>query len=129
MPPDIGNIPLRQRYAFGSKIDESTRRWGRPNFYATVPHYRLARLHQLLLEYPEYHAQAVEVHGYFVSPERRQVHPTVLDVLGPAYAPREFHGVSIDNSVLEDCVVKEKNEILKEGEREQTRLAEEARRR
>ncbi len=99
------------------------------HLYATVPHYRLARLHQLLLEYPEYQAQAVEVHGYFVSPERPQVHPTVLDVLGPAYAPKEFHGVSIDNSVLEDCVVEEKNEILKEGEREQTRLAEEARRR
>jgi fatty acid desaturase len=97
------------------------------HLYATVPHYRLARLHQVLLEYPEYREQAIEVHGYFVSPERPQVHPTVLDVLGPGYAAREFHGVHIDNTVLEDCVVEEKNEILKEGEQEKRRLTEQAR--
>jgi len=96
------------------------------HLYATVPHYRLARLHQVLLEYPEYREQATEVHGYFVSPEQPQVHPTVLDVLGPAYAAREFHGVHIDNTVLEDCVVEEKNEILREGEQEQRRLTEQA---
>jgi fatty acid desaturase len=88
------------------------------HLFATVPHYRLRRLHEELLEYPEYREQAVEVHGYFVSPERPQVHPTVVDVLGPAYAAREFHGVHIDNSVLEDCEVEEKAEILREGERE-----------
>lgn len=97
------------------------------HLYATVPHYRLARLHQILLEYPEYQEQAIEVHGYFVSPEHPQVHPTVVDVLGPAYAAKEFHGVHIDNTVLEDCVVEEKNEILKEGEQEKHRLAEQAR--
>ncbi|MBN9118341.1 MAG: fatty acid desaturase [Planctomycetes bacterium] len=57
------------------------------HMYATVPHYRLRRLHALLMEYPEYRAEALEVHGYFVSPERPQVHPTVVDVLGPDYAP------------------------------------------
>jgi fatty acid desaturase len=86
------------------------------HLFATVPHYRLRRLHRLLLDYPEYRAQAVEVHGYFRSPERPQVHPTVVDVLGPDYAPREFRGVHIDNSVLEDDEVEEKAEILREGE-------------
>ena len=52
--------------------------------------------------------EAVQVHGYFVSPERPRVHPTVLDVLGPEYAANEAHGVHIDNSVLEDCKVEEK---------------------
>jgi fatty acid desaturase len=57
------------------------------HMYATVPHYRLKRLHQLLMEYPEYRAEALEVHGYLASPERPKVHPTVVDVLGPEYAP------------------------------------------
>jgi hypothetical protein len=94
--------------------------------YATVPHYRLARLHQFLLEYPEYREQAVEVHGYFISPEHPQIHPTVLDVLGAEYAANEFRGVHIDNTVLEDCVVEEKNVILEEGKQEQRRLADKA---
>jgi fatty acid desaturase len=88
------------------------------HLFATVPHYRLRRLHEELLLCADYREQAVEVYGYFLSPERPQKHPTVLDVLGPAYAPREFHGVHIDNSVLEDCQVEEKAEILREGELE-----------
>jgi fatty acid desaturase len=91
--------------------------------YATVPHYRLRELHEILLGYPEYREQAVEVHGYFLSPERPQVHPTVLDVLGPSYAAREFRGVHIDNTVLDDCVVEEKEQIVAEGEQEKRRLA------
>ena len=93
------------------------------HLYATVPHFRLARLHQVLLEYPEYREQAVEVHGYFFTPEHPQTHPTVLDVLGPEYAAREFRGVHIDNTVLEDCVVEEKEQILEEGEQEAKRVA------
>jgi fatty acid desaturase len=98
------------------------------HLYATVPHYRLRRLHEALLEYPEYRAQAQEVHGYFVSPEHPQVHPTVVDVLGPEYAPREFRGVHIDNSVLEDDEVEEKAAIIAEGEAEKQRLAQAAQR-
>jgi fatty acid desaturase len=98
------------------------------HLYATVPHYRLRKLHELLLEYPEYREQGLEVHGYFISPERPKVHPTVIDVLGPEYAPHEFHGVHIDNTVLEDCEVEEKNEILREGEQEKQRLTEAAQR-
>jgi fatty acid desaturase len=91
------------------------------HLFATVPHYRLRALHELLLEYPEYREQAVEVHGYFLPPHRPPTHPTVLDVLGPDYAPKGFRGVHIDNSVLEDDVVEEKAEILKEGEAEARR--------
>jgi fatty acid desaturase len=96
------------------------------HLYATVPHYRLRRLHELLLDYPEYREQALEVHGYFLPPEKNSSHPTVLDVLGPAYAPKSFRGVHIDNSVLEDDEVEEKAEILKEGEAEARRLAQQA---
>ncbi len=96
------------------------------HLYATVPHYRLDRLHAALLEYPEYQDEAVQVHGYFVSPDKPQIHPTVLDVLGPDYAPRAFHGVHIDDTVLEDVVVEEKAEILREGAAEKQRLCAEA---
>lgn len=95
------------------------------HLYATVPHYRLLQLHRELLQYPEYATQAVEVHGYFVSPEKPQVHPTVLDVVGPEYAPRDRRDVYIDNTVLDDGVVEEKEAIVREGEAEKKRLSEE----
>ena len=52
------------------------------------------------------------------------MHPTVLDVLGPEYAAKEFHGVHIDNTVLDDCVVDEKDDVIEEGEQEAKRVAE-----
>jgi fatty acid desaturase len=97
------------------------------HIYASVPHYRLKQLHEALLEYPEYRQHALEVHGYFLSPEHPQLHPTVLDVVGAEYAAHEFRGVHIDNSVLEDDEVEEKDAILKEGADEAQRLAEQGR--
>jgi fatty acid desaturase len=96
------------------------------HLFASVPHYRLRRLHEALLEYPEYRQQAVEVHGYFASPERPQEHPTVLDVLGPQFAAKEFRGVHIDDTVLEDEEVEDKDAILREGQEEATRVAAQA---
>jgi fatty acid desaturase len=87
------------------------------HLYASVPHYRLRDLHEALLEYPEYRAQAVVVEGYFLPRHRPPTAPTVLDVLGPDYAPRG-RDVHIDNSVLDDDVVEEKDAILREGEEE-----------
>jgi fatty acid desaturase len=94
------------------------------HMFASVPHYRLKELHSVLLQSPEYREQALEVHGYFASPERPKVHPTVLDVIGPEYAAREFRGVHIDNTVLEDVEVEEKEAILEDGAREAQRVAE-----
>ncbi len=85
------------------------------HLFASVPHYRLRQLHQLLMEYPAYREEAIEVEGYFLPSKRPPQHPTVLDVLGPEYAPRE-QGIYIDNSVLEDDVVDEKDEILRQGQ-------------
>jgi fatty acid desaturase len=92
--------------------------------FATVPHYRLRELHETLLTYDEYRAQAVVIEGYFLPPRRRVgtssvvKHPTVLDVLGPDYAPHNPADVFIDNSVLEGVRVDEKAEILREGQAE-----------
>jgi fatty acid desaturase len=66
------------------------------HLFSSVPHYRLRELHEALLPYPEYRQQAVVVHGYFLPP-----HPTVLDVLGPAYALPASIPAHIDDTVLE----------------------------
>jgi len=50
------------------------------HMYASVPHYRLPRLHEFLLQFEPYRAACVEVHNY-VLPRRRFPAPTVLDVL------------------------------------------------
>jgi fatty acid desaturase len=84
------------------------------HLFATVPHYRLKALHELLLGYPEYRAQAVIVEGYFLPRHRPPTHPTVVDVLGPAYAPATGE-VYIDDTVLEGIRVDERQEIIREG--------------
>jgi fatty acid desaturase len=88
------------------------------HLFVTVPHYRLRQLHELLLEYPEYRDQATVVEGYFFPRHRPPANPTVLDVLGPGYAPRDLTEVHIENTVLDGEEVEEKEEILREGEAE-----------
>ena len=85
------------------------------HMYATVPHYRLKKLHTLLMRYDEYRAEALEVHGYFVSPERPQVHPTVVDVLGLEYAPRTAD-VHIDAEAVSVVEFNDKEGLAKEVE-------------
>jgi fatty acid desaturase len=86
------------------------------HLYATIPHYRLKRLHLVLSDYPEYREQAVVVEGYFLPPHHPQTNPTVLDVLGPAYAPNG-QGVYIDETVMDGDEFEGKDELRAEGER------------
>jgi hypothetical protein len=66
-----------------------------------------------LLAYEEYRTQAVVVEGYFVPPMGRSLpRPTVLDVLGPEYAPADHADVFIDNTVLDGVRVDDKAELL-----------------
>ena len=71
------------------------------HIYATIPHYRLHKLHQKLMEVPEYRERAVVVEGYFFPPRDPKTNPTVVDVLGPEYSARHTDEVSIDNTVME----------------------------
>jgi len=99
------------------------------HMFSTVPHFRLRELHDILLEYPEYRETATVVEGYIWPKRRPPTCPTVVDVLGPDYAPQEFRDVFIDNSVLEGQNVsdREKNEILDDGVREAERVRRSAR--
>jgi fatty acid desaturase len=84
------------------------------HIFASVPHYRLKELHELLTQCAEYREQAVEVEGYFLPYEKPPTKPTVLDVLGPQFhlQTAEIH---IDNDVLDAEEVEEKEEILRHG--------------
>ena len=87
------------------------------HMFSTIPHYRLKELHEAMLEYPEYREQATVVEGYFWPKEQPPVRPTVVDVLGPAYAPQEFRDVYIDNSVLEGQIVTDRGKRGNPGRR------------
>jgi fatty acid desaturase len=86
------------------------------HLYVTIPHYRLKALHELLMEYPEYRDEAVVVEGYFFPKVRPPVNPTVLDVVGPAFAVKG-HVPHIENEVLEVGNFQDRAEIEREGER------------
>jgi len=85
------------------------------HMFCTVPHYRLRELHDLLMAYPEYQTEAVVVKGYFLAPETPKVHPTVIDVLGPDFAPRTGE-VHIDNEVMGEDNFRDREAIEREGE-------------
>ena len=93
------------------------------HMFATVPHYRLGELHELLLNDPDYRLRATVVEGYFLPKERPPTKPTVVDVLGPDFAPLPDNDVFIDNSILEDQQVddRDKAEIIADGEQEAQR--------
>jgi fatty acid desaturase len=98
------------------------------HMFSTIPHFRLKELHELMLGVPEYREEATVVEGYFRPKTRPPTRPTVVDVLGPEYAPREFHDVYIDNAVLEGRNVSdlERREIMEEGAREAERVRQQA---
>lgn len=87
------------------------------HIFATIPHYRLHKLHEHLLTYEEYREHAVTVEGYFYPPHQPQVNPTVLDILGPEYAAKHTEEVHIDNTVMEGDKFEGKEELLEEGRR------------
>ncbi len=87
------------------------------HLFASVPHYRLKELHEVLSQCAEYRQQAVVVEGYFMPYEKPPTKPTVVEVLGPAYHSLS-KDVHIDNEVLESEEVDEKDDILRQGEEE-----------
>jgi fatty acid desaturase len=87
------------------------------HMYATVPHYRLRKLHELLMDYPEYRAQGVVVKGYFFPAEYPKAAPTVLDVLGGEYAARHTAAVHVDDTVMENDRFDDADEIRADGAR------------
>lgn len=82
------------------------------HLFASIPHYRLRRLHEALLQYPDYRESAIEVDGVVRAPAAAG-HRNLLAVLG-AESAKSADGTFIDSTVLEDCDVTERDAIRAE---------------
>jgi fatty acid desaturase len=83
---------------------------------ASVPHYNLKRLHEVLLRDPEYREKGVIVEGYFGDGETADGHPTALAVLGEKWAPKTPEAAYVDNATLEHANVADAEGIAREVE-------------
>jgi fatty acid desaturase len=83
---------------------------------ASVPHYNLKQLHEILLRDPEYREKGVVVEGYFGSGEDAKGHPTALGVLGEKWAPKTREAAYVDNDTLEHADVADPAGIAREVE-------------
>jgi fatty acid desaturase len=88
------------------------------HIYASVPHYKLKGLHELLLQDPAYRDNGIVVEGYFNSPhaEVDERNPTVVEVLGEKYAPKSEGDVFVDTDTLEYAKVRDPDAIARENE-------------
>jgi fatty acid desaturase len=88
------------------------------HIYASVPHYKLKGLHELLLQEPQYRDKGIVVEGYFNSPhgEVEERNPTVIEVLGDKYAPTPDGEVYVDTDTLEYAKVSDATAIQRENE-------------
>jgi fatty acid desaturase len=87
------------------------------HMYASVPHYRLKELHALLMKDRDYQEKGIVVEGYFRSPHRSPPearNPTVMEVLGPAYAPREASDIYVDNAAIAEADVADQEALDRE---------------
>lgn len=87
------------------------------HIYASVPHYKLPGLHELLLQDPEYKEKGIVVEGYFISPhgDEEDRNPTVIEVLGEKYAPKTPADVFVDTNTLEYAEVRDPDAIAREN--------------
>jgi fatty acid desaturase len=83
---------------------------------ASVPHYNLKRLHELMLEDAEYREKGVIVEGYFGNDENAAGHPTAMGVLGEKYAPKNSEAIYVDNAAIEYADVNDAAGIAREVE-------------
>ncbi|MGQ0455905.1 MAG: fatty acid desaturase family protein [Hyphomicrobium sp.] len=76
------------------------------HLYASVPHYKLKDLHEVLSRDPEYREKGVVAEGWWRA-NRESGLPTILDILSPAYAgsSTEKH---VDDATLEMADVNDK---------------------
>jgi hypothetical protein len=83
------------------------------HLFASVPHYKLKELHALLLRDPEYREKGTIVEGW--TKRGAAGLPTILDVIGPAYAgtSKEKH---VDDATLEMADVNDKAGVQRHAE-------------
>lgn len=85
------------------------------HLFASVPHYKLKQLHEVLLRDPEYRENGVIVEGWKKAPNPASGHPTIIEVLGPTCAgtSKENH---VDDATLELADVNDKAGVQRQIE-------------
>lgn len=82
---------------------------------ASVPHYRLKELHELLQRDPDYVAKGVVVEGLFGGPDPVTGRATAFGILHADHAPNGHEQVHVDDSVLEHADVADRAAIDRES--------------
>ncbi len=82
------------------------------HLFASVPHYKLKALHEFLLDDPKYAEKGLIVEGW--SKPQENNHPTIIDVLGPDYAPTGTEKAHVDDTTLENADVNDTVGIARE---------------
>ena len=82
---------------------------------ASVPHYRLKELHELLLRDPEYAEKGVVVEGLFGASDRQTGRPTAFGILHVDHAPKQRSAVHVDDAVLERADVADRAALEREA--------------
>lgn len=82
------------------------------HLFATVPHFRLKALDRFLGQFQEYSAPGLRAEGYFGKRHGGQTAPTVLECLGPAFAPTHQEVYEDEHVTSQDAMEPEKCPIL-----------------
>jgi len=83
---------------------------------ASVPHYNLRQLHELMLTDPDYREKGVVLHGFFASSDEG---PSALAALGPAHVPHARENAYVDNAALEYAELRDAAGIAHEAAQSQ----------
>lgn len=79
---------------------------------ASVPHFRLKKLHELMLDDPEYRAQASVLNGF--TPSAAGV--SILEALSPAFSRAQLAPVHVDDATLEYAELSDAAAIRRESD-------------
>ncbi|MEO1280380.1 MAG: fatty acid desaturase, partial [Pseudomonadota bacterium] len=83
------------------------------HLFASVPHYKLKALHELMGQNPEYAAKGRIVENW--AGHAPSGNPTIIDILGPKYTPTGERAY-VDETVTEDAEIRDRDAIDKHSE-------------
>lgn len=103
---DRGRMTNSRVFLAGPLMRYATMPWGMDyhqphHMFASVPHYKLKDLHELLLKDPEYAEKCMIVEGNWGPVNPKTGRPTALGVLLKAHAPKRKEAAYVDDAALE----------------------------
>ena len=116
---DRGRYTNTRVFLVGPMVRYAVFPWGMDyhlphHLMASVPHYNLKQLHEIMLRDPEYREKGVVVEGYLGPDDQESGHPTVMGVLGEAHAPKTREAAYVDNAAIEYADVADAAGIARE---------------